>query len=372
MKVDYLIVGAGYTGCVFAERLVSQLGKTVLIVDKRDHIAGNAYDYHDENGVLIHKYGPHIFHTNSKIVWDYLSNFTQWRPYEHHVLAEIEEKKVPVPFNLNSLYKVFSRKFAERLEKLLIENHGFETKIPILKLKQSTNKDLKFLADYIYKNVFYGYTVKQWDLTPEELDPSVTGRVPVFISRDDRYFQDKYQAMPKYGYTEMFQKILNHPGIKLLLNTDYKNIVSDISFNKLIYTGPIDTYFEYLHGNLPYRSLRFELKYKNTSNFQEVAQVNYPNEHKYTRITEFKHLTDQSIQGTTLAFEYPQKYIKGKNIPYYPIPREENRIIYNKYLDEEKKINGNVIFAGRLADYKYYNMDQTVARALNLFQKECS
>lgn len=369
MKTDYLIVGAGYSGSVLAERIASQLGKTVLVIDQRGHIAGNAFDYFDETGVLVHKYGPHIFHTNSQKVWDYLSQFTEWRPYEHQVLAEIENKKVPVPFNLNSLHKLYSPKLAKKLEEMLIAQFGLETKIPILKLKESTQKELKSLADYIYQNVFYGYTVKQWDLTPEELDATVTGRVPVFISRDNRYFQDRFQAMPKKGYTEMFRKILQHPNIRVLLNTNYKDVIRDLNFNKLIYTGPIDTYFDYIYGELPYRSLKFDLKHKNQTNYQKVGTVNFPNKHNYTRITEYKHLTGQRIEGTTIAVEYPQPYQQGKNIPYYPIPREENRLLYNKYLSAAEKLNGSVLFAGRLADYKYYNMDQAVGRALSLFEK---
>lgn len=253
MKVDWLIVGAGFTGAVLAERIASQLDQKVLVVEKRNHIGGNAYDYYNEHGVLVHKYGPHIFHTNSKKVWDYLSQFTEWRPYYHRVLASVEGKLVPVPFNLNSLYALFPPKYAERLEEKLICTYGFGVKVPILKMKEAKDEELRFLADYIYKNIFYGYTIKQWELTPEELDPSVTGRVPVYISRDDRYFQDTYQAMPKQGYTAMFGRILSHKNIKVLLNTDYREIVREICFNRMIYTGPIDVYFDYMHGSLPYR-----------------------------------------------------------------------------------------------------------------------
>jgi UDP-galactopyranose mutase len=369
MKVDWLIVGAGYTGCVLAERIASQLNKKVLIVDRRNHIGGNAYDYFDDHGILVHKYGPHIFHTNSKKVWDYLSQFTEWRPYSHHVLAVVEGKKIPVPFNLNSLHAVFSSRHASKLESLLLENFGFGTKIPILKLRENKNSDLKELADYIYKNIFYGYTLKQWELKPEELDASVTGRVPVFISRDDRYFQDIHQAMPKLGYTEMFRKMVNHPNIDIQLNMDYHKIISNLKFNRIIYTGPIDSFFDCIHGDLPYRSLIFELINHAMEQYQEVAQVNYPNEHAYTRITEFKHLTDQKNVSTTVAVEYPQAYTKGKNEPYYPIPKEEFRKQYNKYFEEAEKLNGTVLFAGRLADYQYYNMDQAVGRALSVFEK---
>ncbi|BDA72719.1 UDP-galactopyranose mutase [Rivularia sp. IAM M-261] len=370
MKVDWLIVGAGFSGCILAERIASQLGQRVLLMDKRDHIGGNAYDYYNEHGILIHKYGPHIFHTKSKKVWDYLSQFTEWRPYFHHVLGVVEGKKVPIPFNLNSLYALFPPKYAEKLEEKLLDNFGFGVKVPILKLKESANGELEFLANYIYNNVFVRYTAKQWELKPEELDKAVTGRVPVYISRDDRYFQDPYQAMPKYGYTEMFRKMLAHPNIKVLLNADYREVINDIKFNRMVYTGPVDTFFDYMHGELPYRSLRFSFETLDQEHYQEVGTVNYPNEYDITRITEQKYLSGQTSPKTTLVKEYPQAYVPGINDPYYPVPREENRARYELYLKEANKLNGSVVFAGRLAEYKYYDMDQAALRALSLFEKE--
>ncbi len=373
MNVDWLIVGAGYSGCVLAERIATQLGQRVLIVERRDHIGGNAYDYYNKHGILVHKYGPHIFHTKSKKVWDYLSEFTEWRPYFHHVLGVLEGKKVPIPFNLNSLYELFPPHYAQKLEDLLLENFGFGVKVPILKLRESASGDLSFLAEYIYNNVFLHYTLKQWELKPEDLDKGVTGRVPVYISRDNRYFQDPYQAMPKYGYTEMFRRMLSHPNIKVLLNADYREVANDIKFNRMVYTGPIDTFFDYMHGELPYRSLRFHHETLDREYYQEVGTVNYPNEYDITRITEQKYLSGQTSPKTTLVTEYPQAYILGKNDPYYPIPREENRQLYDLYAKESQKLNGSVIFAGRLAEYKYYNMDQAALRALMLFEKEvCS
>lgn len=369
MKFDYLIVGAGFTGCVLAERLSSQLGKRSLIVEKRNHIAGNAYDYYDEQGVQVHKYGPHIFHTSSKKVWDYLSKFTEWNNYIHHVNAVIEGKNVPIPFNFNSIYQLFPEKFAAKLETKLLEKYNYGLKIPILKLKETSDPELKFLAEYIYKNVFLGYTTKQWGLKPEELDKNVTGRVPVYLSRDNRYFQDTYQGIPKFGYTEMFQRIINRKDIHILLNTDYKDIIEDFKFDKLIYTGPIDYYFDYMFGELPYRSLRFDLKSYDTEEYQKVAQMNFPNNHDYTRITEFKHISQQKCSWTTVAFEYPQSHINGETEPYYPIPREDNHEVFLKYRHEADKLQ-NVFFSGRLANYKYYNMDQTVGVALQLFEKE--
>lgn len=371
MKIDYLIVGAGYAGSVIAERIATQLNKKVLIVEERNHIAGNAYDYYDNNGILIHKYGPHIFHTSFKKAWDYLSQFTEWNNYIHYVNAVIDGKNVPIPFNFNSLYQLFPQNYASKLESVLLENFEYGQKIPILKLIENSNKDLKYLADFIYNNVFLGYTIKQWGMKPEDLDASVSARVPVYLSRDDRYFQDTYQGIPKNGYTEMFRKMINHPNIHLLLNTNYKDIISDIKFDKLVFTGALDDYFDSMHGDLPYRSLNFEFKNLNIEKYQEVAQINYPNSYDYTRITEFKHITQQASQTTTVAFEYPQEYVKGRNVPYYPIPKQENHVLYDKYLKETKKLK-NVYFVGRLADYKYYNMDQITIAALQKFEKVIS
>jgi UDP-galactopyranose mutase len=369
MRCDWLIIGAGYSGCVLAERIATQLGQRVLIVERRDHIGGNAYDYYNQHGILVHKYGPHIFHTKSKKVWDYLSQFTEWRPYYHHVLGVIEGKKVPVPFNLNSLCALFPLRYAEKLENLLLENFGYGVKVPILKLRESANGDLSFLADYIYKNVFLHYTRKQWDLKPEELDRAVTGRVPVYISRDNRYFQDPYQAMPKLGYTEMFRRMLSHPNIKVLLNADYREIMADVKFDRVICTGSIDTFFDYMYGELPYRSIHFEFETLDQESYQEVGTVNYPNDYDLTRITEQKYLSGQTSSKTTLVKEYPQAYIVGKNEPYYPILNPENRDRLNLYTQEIEKLNGTVLFTGRLGDYKYYDMDQAVVRALGLFEK---
>lgn len=370
MKIDYLIVGSGFAGCVLAERIATQLDKKVLIVEQRDHIGGNSYDEYDKNGVLIHKYGPHIFHTQHQKVWDYLSRFTEWIPYEHRVLAHIEGKNVPVPFNLSSLEMCFSEERALRLQQLLTENYGMEIKIPILKLMETSEPELKNLAEFIYKNVFLGYTTKQWGLKPEELDFSVSSRVPVFISRDDRYFQDRFQGIPKNGYTAMFNKMTEHTNIDFIYNTDYKNIVDTLDYEKLIYTGPIDYYFDYKFGKLPYRSLEFKFRNLSQKYFQERAQINFPNDHDYTRITEFKHLTKQEIDSTSIAYEYPKEYIHGKNDPYYPIIKAENQLLFDKYNEEAKKLEGKVFFVGRLAEYKYYNMDQIVGVSLLKFNKE--
>lgn len=369
MRYDYLIVGAGFSGCVLAERIATQLNKKCLIVEKRNHIGGNSYDYFNDDGVLIHKYGPHIFHTQMKKVWDYLSEFTEWIPYEHKVKAVIDGKEVVVPFNLNSIHEVFPKEKADRLEKLLNETYGSGVKIPILKLRETSNQELKELAEFIYEKVFLGYNIKQWGMKPEDLDPSVSGRVPVFLSRDDRYFQDTYQAIPKYGYTRMFEKIINHKNISIMLQTDYKNIIDDVNYENMIYTGHIDYYYDFKLGRLPYRTLNFDFQTLDMKYFQSGAQINYPNDHDYTRITEFKHLTKQNHNKTTIAYEYPEEYIFGKNDPYYPILNKENLVLFEKYKELANK-EKNVYFVGRLADYKYYNMDQTVGVALQLFEKK--
>ncbi len=379
-RYDFLVVGAGLTGAVLAERLASQLDRRVLVIDRRRHIAGNAHDCLDEHGVMIHQYGPHLFHTNSPQVWNYLSAFTEWHPYEHRVLAEIDGQRVPVPFNLTCLHTLFPEAQATRLEHLLVSTYGMEKKVPILKLREDAKsnvvhskqeaKDLQWLADFIYDNVFYGYTTKQWGLTPEELGPTISGRVPVHISRDDRYFQDTYQALPKKGYSALVESILNHENIDVETDLSFSDAESTVSFDDLIYTGPIDEFFDYTHGELPYRSLRFEFEHFNEPYYQSATQVNFPNAHDYTRITEFKHATGQQTPGTTVAREYPQAHIREVNEPYYPIPLDANQRLYEKYAREVGMAGAHVTFAGRLADYKYYNMDQAVGRALAVFRKQ--
>jgi len=369
MKVDWLIVGAGLSGCVLAERIASQLGKGVLLIDRRDHIGGNAYDEYDRDGILIHRYGPHIFHTNDLRVWNYLSRFTEWREYEHKVLAVIDGKKVPVPFNLNTLHALFSPRQAEHLQRKLVSRYGAESKVPILKLREENDSELRSLSDFIYERVFYGYTLKQWGLTPEQLGPSVTGRVPVHISRDDRYFQDRYQGMPKHGFTAMFRRMLRHPKIKILLNADYRSLDGLVSADRVVFTGPIDQFFDHLHGHLPYRSIRFDFQHHKLDRFQNVGTENYPNGEKHTRITEFKTITGQQAYGTSVVLEYPELYRDGSNEPYYPIPSEENAELYARYQREVERLKGTVLFVGRLAEYKYFNMDQCVARALMTFEK---
>jgi len=365
MKNKILIIGAGITGIILAERFASKENK-VLVIEKRNHIGGNCYDFKNKAGILVHKYGPHIFHTNYKEVWDYLSKFTKWISYEHKVLGFINETHIPIPFNLNTLYQLFPEQ-TEDLEKKLINYFGQNNKIPILELKKTKNKDLKFLADFIYQKIYLGYSQKQWGLKPEAIDSSVTARVPVVISRDDRYFQDKYQGIPQNGYTKMFKKILKNKNIEIKLNTDFKNIKNKINYDLIFYTGPTDEYFNYKYGKLDYRCLQMKFKTLNKKSYQPVAVVNYPDlKYLFTRITEFKKLTHQIHKKTTIGIEYPGK----KGFMAWPILNEENKKKFKKYQEEIKKIRkNNIYFVGRLAEYKYYNMDEAVKNSLNLFKK---
>ena len=368
-KVKNLIVGCGLSGIVLAERLASQKNEEVLIIDRRDHIGGNIFDYKDkETNITIHKYGPHVFHTNSKKVWDYLSQFTEWHRFMYRVKAVMDGIEVNIPFNLDSLHKVFPNSLASKLEEKLLEKFGFNKKVPILELRQSKDKDLEFLADYVYQKVFLGYTVKQWGVKPEDLDTSVSGRVPVYISRDDRYFQDKYQAIPQNGYTEMVKNILKNPLIKVELNTDFNNIRNDIEYDRLFFSGAIDEFFNYEFGKLPYRSLDIVFRTHNCEYLQSGPQINYPENYDYTRSVEYKYYLDEKSDKTVISYEYSCPFEDGKNERYYPIPDKENHDLYNKYLENTKDFK-NVWFLGRLGDYKYYNMDQTVERALDLFEK---
>lgn len=377
---DYVVIGSGLAGTVIAERLASVLHKKVLIIEKRNHIGGNIFDSYDENGILIHNYGPHIFHTKLQEVWTYLSKFTSWVEYEHHVLGVIDGRKAPIPFNLNSLYELFPYNLARRLECKLIKNFGFNKKISILRLKEVKDQDLKFLADYIYEKVFLNYTLKQWGKKPEELDSYITGRVPIYISRDNRYFQDSYQGIPEEGYTKMMERMLQNNKIKVLLNTDYKEV---LEFNydtgevnlfggrftgEIIYTGPIDYFFDYKFGQLSYRSLRFEFQNYRLTNYQDVGTVNYPNNYDFTRITEFKYLTGQKLDTTTIVREFPEEYYPDINIPYYPVKDDINLTLYKRYKKEVEKYK-KLHLLGRLAEYNYYDMDAVVAKALKIFKE---
>lgn len=356
---DWLIVGAGFAGSVLAERLAAGAGQRVLVVEKRNHIGGNAYDHYDDAGILVHRYGPHIFHTNSRKVFDYLGRFTEWRPYEHRVLASVDGRLVPIPINLDTLNELYGLHLSTREAEAFLEGLAE----PRERVLTSEDVVVSKIGQELYRKFFRGYTRKQWGLDPSELDASVTARVPTRTNRDDRYFTDTYQAMPRHGYTRMFERMLAHPNIKLLLNTDFEEIRDEISARRVIYTGPVDAYFGYRFGPLPYRSLKFRFETLPGNTFQPVGTVNYPNEHAYTRVTEFRHLTGQEHSRTTVVYEYPQE----DGDPYYPVPRPENRELYGRYRELADALP-DVHFVGRLATYQYYNMDQVVAQALKTYE----
>lgn len=362
--MNILVVGAGISGATVA-RCIAEKGHSVTIIDRRSHIAGNCFDYVDKNGLFIHQYGSHIFHTDNQEVWRFLSHFTNWYPYQHKVKALVDGQLVPVPFNLNSLEQLFPRTLARRIEYKLLSIFGFNVKVPILKLREVDDTDLNFLADYVYEKVFLGYTLKQWSSKPEELDKTVTGRVPVYISRDNRYFQNKYQGVPLDGYSSLIKKILKHKRIKTLLSTHFVHEMQS-EFDYVYHTGPIDEYFNFCFGELPYRSLYFEFREMNCPYFQSSAVINYPCNYDFTRITEFKYFLNSNSNKTVVAFEYPCNFINGKNERYYPVPSNKNKDLYINYLNELKRNNTKVQFLGRLGDYQYYDMDKAVSRAIKV------
>ena len=356
---DYLVVGAGFAGAVLAERIASGLGKRVLVVDKRPHIGGNAYDEVNSDGILVHPYGPHIFHTASEKVFDHLSLFTEWRPYEHRVLASVDGKLVPIPINLDTINSLYGLNLdAAGMERFLAERAE-----PKAEIRTSEDIVLSKVGRELYEKFFRNYTRKQWGLDPSELDSSVAGRIPVRLDRDDRYFSDPYQAMPLDGYTKMFRRMLSHPKITVMTKTDYREVMAECKNAKTIYTGPIDEFFKFRFGKLPYRSLRFQHETHHREQFQAVGVVNYPNDHAYTRVTEFKHLTGQKHAKTSIVYEYPT----AEGDPYYPVPQPENAKLYEMYRQLADSTPG-VYFCGRLANYRYFNMDQVVAQALHLYR----
>jgi UDP-galactopyranose mutase len=357
---DYCIVGAGFAGSVLAERLARGGGKRVLVVEKRPHIGGNAYDHYDDAGILVHRYGPHIFHTNSRAVFEYLSRFTEWRPYEHHVLASVDGQRVPMPINLDTLNRLYARNMTTTEAEAFLGQMAEPVEHP----RTSEDVVVSRVGRELYEKFFRNYTRKQWGLDPSQLDASVTARVPVRTNRDARYFTDTYQAMPKHGYTRMFENMLDHDNIHVMLQTDYRDIEGIIPYRSMVYTGPVDEYFENCYGKLPYRSLEFKHETHDQAQYQEAPVVNFPNEHPYTRVTEFKYLTGQKHPKTSIVYEYPT----DDGDPYYPIPRPENAELYRKY-KELADAESRTWFVGRLATYKYYNMDQVVAQALTTYQK---
>jgi UDP-galactopyranose mutase len=357
---DYLIVGAGLAGAVMAERLATQKGKKILLIDQRNHIGGNTYDFFNQDGVMVHKYGPHIFHTNSLEVFEYLGQFTAWRAYEHRVLASVDGMLVPIPINQNTINELYGM----NLNSSEVEQYLQSKAAPLQRITTSEDVVCSKVGRELYEKFFKGYTKKQWNLDPSELDASVAARIPTRNNKDNRYFTDTYQAMPLHGYTKMFEKMLSHPNISVMLNTDYKDIEKVIPYREMIYTGPIDYFFDYCYGKLPYRSLDFKFETFDADLVQPTGTINYPNEHLYTRTTEFKYLTGQKHPKTTIVSEYP----KAEGDPYYPIPRKENTDLYKRYQIRSLELK-NVYFTGRLASYKYYNMDQVVAQSLSLYKQ---
>jgi len=343
-----------------AERLAAGAGKKVLIVDKRNHIGGNAYDHYDEAGILVHKYGPHIFHTNSRDVFDYLSRFTEWRPYQHRVRAWVDGQLLPIPINLDTV----NRLYGLNLTSFQVEEFFQSVAEARPQVRSSEDVIVAKVGRELYEKFFRNYTRKQWDLDPSELDAAVTARVPVRTNRDDRYFTDTYQAMPLHGYTRMFEHMLTHPNIKIMLNADYRELERVIPYGEMIYTGPVDEFFQFRFGKLPYRSLEFRFITYERSVYQDAPVVNYPNENPYTRCTEFKYLTGQEHPKTSVVYEYP----RAEGDPYYPVPRPENAAMYREY-EALARLTTGVHFCGRLATYKYYNMDQVVAQSLTLYKR---
>lgn len=376
---DYecIVVGAGFAGATVARELAERGGRRVAVLESRNHIGGNAYDHADAAGVLVHKYGPHIFHTYDERVWQYLSRFTEWNGYSHEVLADVHGTFLPVPFNKESLRRAFGAECGEELIAKLVDRFGDEVKVPISKLREERDPDLAEVADYIYENVFLHYTTKQWGKRPEEIDPSVTARVPVFLSEDPRYFQDPHQGLPTNGYTAIFDAMLDHPNITVSTETDARDILQidgDVLsvdgrpyLGTVVYTGPLDELFGNRFGPLPYRSLDFEFESLAMDRFQSRGTINYTVSEEFTRITEFKYLTRQELPGwTTIVREYSKDYVPGSGMdPYYPIVGQENADRHAAYVDLTRSL-GNFHPIGRLAEYRYYNMDQTVTNALAL------
>ena len=361
MKFNYVVVGAGIAGLTIAERIANVLDEKVLVIEKRNHIGGNVYDSYNEDGILIHNYGPHIFHTNDEDVYGYLSKFTKWNDFWHRVLSYVDGNLVPMPISAETINKLYN------LNLSCDEVEGFLNKKAVKVDDITSSKDVAIskVGTDIYEKMFKNYTIKQWGVDPSELDTSVISRIPVRLNRDTRYFADKYQGMPKDGYTKLCENMVRNNNIKILLNTDYKEIINYIQYEKLIYTGPTDYFYDYKYGKLAYRSINFQFETLDTQSFQESPVVNYPNDYDYTRITEFKKLTGQQNDKTTILKEYPS----GEGEPYYPFPTKEHKEHFAKY-KKDMEAEEKVIFLGRLAQYRYYNMDAVVRSALDVFEEE--
>ncbi len=360
-----LVVGAGVSGATLARKLAEEKNQKVIVIDSKSHIGGNCYDYRDKNGIMIHQYGSHIFHTSDEKVWSFVRRFTDFNQYMHKVIAIIDGVETTIPFNFNTLYDVFPTTLAKRLEEKLLAKFAYNKKVPILEFQKQDDEDLKFLANYVYEKVFLHYTTKQWGVSPNEVAGAVTARVPVYLSKDNRYFQDKYQGIPLEGYTRMVEKMLNHPNIKVHLNTDYKTVSEH--FDRIFYTGAIDEFFNYEFGQLPYRSVYFKFEEYDREFYQKNSVINYPCNYDFTRIHEYKHYLQDKSAKTVIAKEYSEFFELGKNERYYPIPNEETEKLYARYYEKAQTLS-NVYFLGRLGDYKYYDMDKAIKRALELFE----
>lgn len=366
MKFDVLVVGAGLAGAVVAERAATVYGKRVLVIDRRMHVAGNTYDEHDQHGVLVHRYGAHIFNTSSEKVWAYVRQFGEFSSYQHRVLGWIDGQLVPIPFNLTSVEKLYPAAEAQRLVSALFASYGYGSRLSVLDLMSSSDADLKQLGDLIYRSVFEFYSQKQWGVNLETLDRSVGGKVPVVVSHDDRYFRSRYQGVPLKGYTELVRKMLDSPLIRVFLGVDWKDIKGHVSYGHLVFSGCIDEYFDHMEGTLPYRTVRFESRFEESGGelIQEAAVVNYPQHEEFTRVVEHRWLTGQRHSGSTRTWEFPAAYTGIGDEPYYPVPSQQSRRIYERY--RALSVTNEAHFTGRLGGYQYLNMDQVVAQSLKL------
>ena len=362
----YLVVGAGLTGCIFAQKIATELKEKVVLIDKRDHLAGYLYDYKDKNDILIHKFGPHIFHTDERKTWDYLSQFTKWYPFNLKLKAFVEGNIVPMPFNLNTLYDSLSQQMAQALEVKLINNFGYNKRVRISELKQTNDKDLNFLADYIFESVYKGYINQKHLYASEEKKEKLIAKVSISLDRNDQFYHDKYQAVPSNGYSEMMKNIIDNKLIELKLNVDFRNLKpSDLEkYTKIIYTGNVDEFFDYKYGKLPYENYEYDIQSYESKNFQDTFQITYPNEYDYIFSTEYKHLYNKTSNNTTVVYTHPSTDDKEH---YYPITSRENKDIYTQYFEETKQMD-NYLFVGRLAEFRYFSMTQTIENSLMSFE----